>query len=718
MVARSAAEAEQPVLVRWTGPLTIVAVPGEPPGGLVAGHAVVRLESAAGGRPVEVTHHAPEGRTTLRCGRLSFRTADRGAVLEGGQGDAVSMTDWRGTSITARSMRFSGEGGTAELRGPGVAVVPPEDPKAGEAGGMRLKWADLCLLRFDEDSGDSFLVKSAELAGDVSIHHPQLDMRAARMDLDFDAAPSQASGRRGAPPAVRELRARGGVRCDMADAADPSQRRTLSCDDLRLLTAKAADGSMYVRSLVATGNVAAQDAQRKLAAGYLSVALAAPAADAAGGGSRGAMRPGDVASMVAHDAVKITGADGATAAGDSLAIRADGPRKEVTLSGRPAVVRRGDDVLEGPIVRLVPEDEGQGVTGEIGIQGAGRIRAMQRSGNDEPPRRVELSWSQTLSGDMGLLTCVGDVKATAVEPDGTVNTAVGHQAVISTTRPAVAGAPTTKPTPSTQAKPGPAADLPALSGRVIRGIDMEGRPDRPVVVQSTLESPAGAVLRMFHIETQRISYTHGNERQRSLRIPGAGRMLLLDDRPAATQPAARQAAADPLALRGKTGFTWEKHLAYDGERGTLEMAGQVKIARVEQDGRLDDPLRVDADRVVVELEDESPPVESRPPGGAAQPQAETSARVHVKKVTASGEPIRIWSSRLNLEAVEIEHDPALHRLRAAGTARRPVRKYDRHGLEEASFDELIINTETFDIVSAKNMVLKHRAPGKQADRTE
>jgi len=703
---------EQPIEVRWTGPLTIVAVPGDPPDGLVEGHAIVRLEST-GPRPVEVINRSADGVGTLRCGRLTFWTADHSAYLEQKSFDAITMTDSRGTSIAARSMRYSAANGNAELRGPGQATVPPENPKARNAGPMQLQWADRCLLRLRETGENALVVESAALAGDVVVHHPQIDLRAARIDLEFDApaTPHSSPAPGGAPPALRELQARGDVRCDMADPADPGYRRNLSCEDLRLLTARAPDGSLYARSLVATGKVLAEDAQRKLAAGYMSVAIAPPAARSATRPSTASFQPGDVSSLVAHDAVTITTPDGATARGDSLTIRADGPEKEITLSGRPAVVTRGQDVLEGPIVRLVPEDQPRGIAGQLGVQGAGRLHTAQKTAADQPPRMVKLSWSQTLIADGDLLTCLGDVKLSAVEPDGTVNTANGHQAVIATTRPATRPSSPTAPAARATTRPrdAGASDLSVLSGRVIRSIELEGAAGRPALLQSVLESPSGALLRMFHMETQRVSYAQTDDRDRLLRVPGAGRMLLMDERPPSTQPAARQAAADPLALRGKTGFSWEKQLVYDGKQNTLEMVGDVKIARVEQDGRLDDPLRLDADRVIVEMEEQPPPAGQRAQAPATRGALpDMTARATVKRVTAIGQPIRIWSSRLNMEAMEIQHDPVNHRLRATGTDRRPVRKYDKNGLEEASFDEVIINTETFDIVSAKNMVIKHR----------
>ncbi len=143
----------------------------------------------------------------------------------------------------------------------------------------------------------------------------------------------------------------------------------------------------------------------------------------------------------------------------------------------------------------------------------------------------------------------------------------------------------------------------------------------------------------------------------------------------------------------------------------MTMSGKVEIARVELGGDDTRPLRLLADRLSADIE----PLAEQPAAKSATKPANSqdfASRVQLKAVRAEGRVILLAEAAkedgppLHIRAETVEYDPAKHLLKASGDESHRVRKLDKNGLEDASFDWLIINTETFDVVDSKGMMLK------------
>src|SRR5205814_558960 len=77
--------ADEPLEIRWTGPLTIKPVLGDRPDRIAPGEAIVKL-IARDGRFVEINREANAVKSTIHAGTLTHWTLDDGALVEEGAG--------------------------------------------------------------------------------------------------------------------------------------------------------------------------------------------------------------------------------------------------------------------------------------------------------------------------------------------------------------------------------------------------------------------------------------------------------------------------------------------------------------------------------------------------------------------------------------------------------------------------------------------------------
>lgn len=696
---RPATEGEEPIEILWKGPLTIVPMPGDRPERIAPGESIVKL-IARNGQAVEVTRRTEQGMHRLRCGSLTHWTIDQGVLLEEGPGVAVEMWDWRQTHLTTRTMSIAQQEGTAQLFGKSKARLPL--PESGSAAATRpaapkqfmdVAWSDRCTLHFDGSDPEEMTIKRADLMGDVAVLHPQLELTSQSLDLQFAQAGEGGATTqpKGSAPPLQQLRAHGKVNCTVSGPGGAEDSRSIACDDLTLLTDHGPDGKLYARNLVAIGNVRAMDPERDLKAGYLWVALAPPTAARAAtrpAQAQTPFAPGQLQRMSAHGNVEVTMADGKKASAAELIIdREDGQRTQVKLMGRPAVVQREQDSLTGELIALVPE------TQELMVAGAGALKGSRQNEGQKKSLPVEVSWTRSLRGQGDRMECEGDVVAKTTDADGTINTAKGQRVILATTRPATH--PATRPalakkTSSTR----PSSDLDVMANRQIQSIVLEGGPSN-AELESRLENSAGLVS-LFFVKSTSIQFFQNAAQAKRLVIPAPGNLLLVDNRAPATRPAAQEAAQDPMSMRGKAAFQWEKSLIYDESTRQMEMLGNVAVRRIDQGEKVD--LLLTGEKIVAEIE---PAATTQPSQAASSGKvADLGTKVELRKVRAEGN-VRVTGNKLNVEAEVLEYDPVRHLLTARGTERKRVRQLDERGLEQASFDEVVFDTQTLNVVWSK-----------------
>jgi hypothetical protein len=505
----------------------------------------------------------------------------------------------------------------------------------------------------------------------------------------------------------------------------PAGVQTINCDRLQMATAPGTGGKLYAKTIVADGHVRAADSERDLEAGKVKLTLKQPTTRPAAAATpkkpgSADLDTGDLEHLVATQQVRITTADGKRAEAESLEITEVNGKQTVILRGKaeaPAVVVREADRLVGPEIRFSPD------TQEFAVLGAGRIDGEHRESAAGPGLPVAVTWNNNVVGRNNVITADGGVRATSTDSDGANNTATAQRVSLTTapkpaTQPAVGGAkkPATRP-----------SDLDVMANRDITGISLEGSAE----TRSELFDKAGKLLRLVQLKSDRIHWTQEPGKGRKLVVPGPGTMLVVDEREPAKDKAAHEAAKDPLGVRGRTAFSWHDSLTYDELKKQVEMKGGVEVGRLAYKAQPrpgdpaatrpalpDEPMRLFGDRIVADIEEQ--PVKKPAANAAGQPAAkpqknpgplgmgsDLSAKMQFKNVTVEGN-VAVQGGKINIQADSITYEPALHRLTARGTARKPVRQFDKDGLEEARFDYVVLDTETGHVLDSRGMVITRR----------
>ena len=241
-----------------------------------------------------------------------------------------------------------------------------------------------------------------------------------------------------------------------------------------------------------------------------------------------------------------------------------------------------------------------------------------------------------------------------------------------------------------------------MSNRIVQRLTLVGEAQ----TTSTLSGAQGELLRMFHVDSSEMRYHRRGEGDEEFLIPGAGRLLFVDNRPPENTKEAKAAAEDPMGLRGKTGFVWQDQLLYQEKLNQITMTGKVIVVREEVDPKGPERLYVMGDRIVADLVPPDPNAPKTRP--ATRPSTRPSfgvggamaSKMQLKHVHVEGN-VRVKSDKLNIEAVTIDYEPATNVMVLRGSPGQPVRQFDVNGVEQASFEEMTWDTKTSKITASK-----------------
>jgi hypothetical protein len=248
--------------------------------------------------------------------------------------------------------------------------------------------------------------------------------------------------------------------------------------------------------------------------------------------------------------------------------------------------------------------------------------------------------------------------------DGSINTATGRTLIIT-----MADAPTSQPTTKSVAGIG---DVSGFSNNVIQTYTLKDN----VEVKSILSDASGALLRRVHVFGDKLNY---DQEAKRLTIPGAGRMLVQDDRQ--QTPTTQPTLLGDGGMRGATAFEWQKQLSYDENASRVDLTGGVRVVHK---GEGDSPFEVSAEQMSADL------IQSL--------TGEKQQKADLKKLTAKG-GVQFTSAQLQFGSDEVEYDPTTHRLMATAAPGRFSELFDQSGVSRGSFSKLIFNTETNQIES-------------------
>ncbi len=683
-LATPPAAAEPPIVITWSGPLEVVPATEAPP----PGDAIVRLS----GQPL-VLHH---GQGTIHCQQATYHSAGGQLLLLGDEQSPLVMGDQSGSRIITRRLDFDPAARLARLSGPSSATFVSTS-QAGAKETLTAHWQQTCDLHFSNLAAQGALeLESATLRGQVRLEHPQIrSFEAQLLELDFaSVASSSTSGAsttpapigttatsRPAMPSLRRLRAQGKVRCLLAQADQPLGG--IECGELILMADADAKTPFSPRHILASENVHAFDSQQFLKCQQLDLVLENVP-------QTGQADPAKALAAIRH--LTATGQVSAqlnnngTFQGDLLVLEGtEGNIVEAHVAGKPAQLSdkqttlTGDDIVYRPLAQSAI------------VQGPGTLvsKPVVRQEESALDRNLAASWQSgaKLDGEHNRLTVRGKVLLTSRQPDGADSQVACDQAIFLLQSSASASTHRAATQPANPL----AGDF--LAGKSLSAIELKAlSPQEPVQLTNRWLTSDGTLARRLAIfcDQARYELPAGDRSAQSngrFTVPGAGRMLWEDHRPApvATAPVA---ATNPVLTagsdsRGRTAITWNDQLLYDAASGQINLQGKVLLRHQpeQHDGKSFD---LQADQLTALLA-ERPAASTHPASRPAEPTAS------IAKLTARGN-VQFLAEQAELTAALIEYNPAAHLLTASGGENQPVRV--EKGVNTGSFEQVQFNTLT------------------------
>lgn len=744
--------ASPPVVVKWTGKLTIVPAPPDRNAALNGGSAIVSLI----GSPVKILRQMPEQkkRQEIRAAVAVYHTEDRSMFLKSspdsplvelkefleGRPDPVS-------TVTTASLDYLAGQHLAVLGANGHVVVPADetDPKKGNLDARWSRSARLYLLGGGAGETGELSVRQMDLAGDVDVQHPQLSMQSQALSLFFDPgdrAATQPSGRRARSPSgattlpatqptrpqlqLQRMLANTDVHCQLTDAEGKHQ--TIDGQQLEMLTARGADGQIHPRRVNAEGKVHAFDGEQDLRSRRLEIALRPATSSAQTQPARrrrdttqpSTTRPAsadiELESMHAAGDVITSSKDGAIATGDDLQITMIDGEPHVRLTsadGKAKVIDARHNVMTGPLITAQTKKQ------LAHIDGPGSVEATMADQDGSKPRKVTVAWRDQadVNGPRNAIDAVGQVVSRTIEEDGAVVVSAGDRVHVDleekpapATKPAATTAPTTAPT--TRRGRGGIADATSanpMGQKQVKAVTLDGNAS----VVSTLADAQDRLLLQRAIEGPKIIYQasqplaaaspSGTSRQQqstaSVLVPAAGRMLLRDYRdPEKRSPSDSGSGMD--SGRGDTAFRWSDHFLYSEAQRRAVMVGDVLIA-YKGVGAKEQQVNIEAPTVLADFEPAKAKPTTRPAATAptTRPQ-EDRASLQIRTVLAQGtaaDPARVTRGGSMLAALQIRFDPQTHLITASGTAAHPAVFMPGDGGPSTHAEQLQWNSITWNV---------------------
>jgi lipopolysaccharide export system protein LptA len=733
-----------PVIVRWTGKLVVTPPDADVPP-LVAGDSV--LQMIGNTTPVVLNQKG----SLVHCASFRYHTLDESVAINSSEAlPIVTVLQSNGTKVFAPSITYDGPSKTATIPGRAHAEFPVASNNAAttQPGAQpttratqiaKADWSDSCTLVLNDDKQ----VTEALLDGDVHVDHPQVKMIADELDLGLDNTPrpnvktptTQSSDSVTTAGQLREMNAAGSVDCTLHDSQGKPQR--IIAQHLTLNTKRISTGEDVPSELTADGQVHTYDSTQDLWSEHL-VAELEPSAVAT-------TRPvgGDVQlrELRANQNVHFLAKDGSFADSEQLYVETIKPaspgvpaNQEIELMGVPDA-RVGDkqNTITGPLIHYNPG------TKQAHVIGPGTIHGVQQLLPDPThpaptSRPVDVTWQKSFSldGVGNHVKIIGNVHTRSVSADGTVNSAIGDRVLMTLADAPPTTSPTTSPTtasaisatsaPAVAAATRPTSTPSMLIGggdtnfmkdKVVDTATLLGNGNENVEVSSIARDQAGKILHAMNLFAPTAIYDKTHD---TFTVPVPGRMLVRDFR--STAPTTGPTDSSAGGMRGTSAFQWEKSLVYNQRADQAIMTGDVQVVH-EAAGAAS--YQMFADKITADLEPSPHPTTAptTSPGGslakglstattntslaqattspATQPSASGEDSMKVKRLVAEGQ-VRMVSQKLGFIASEAVYDPETQIMTAHGSPREPAQLLDEQGLSTGSFDDLVYNTATDQVV--------------------
>jgi len=517
------AKATEPMIITWTGPLTIEPVK------FIKNPSERRYRIEAEGDAVTLS----DERTTATCRKFEFQNPQQQGVLIGTRKFPARLLLSGGEEVICEQMHFDRRSGRADLIGPGHLTRSVEssktkpaskEPATQPAPADRIKWAKSMTAMFYEQK----IVR--------------------------------ADGRHETRPQIRDARFRGGVELTAGKSGD-----FVHCDDLyvEMLPSRHGGGKVYPGKATAKGGVVARQEGSDIKADQVDVVFEEPYDDSER--TVGKIR---AKTLVATGSVRVTDKQNPSQPVVAVAdrISAELTKRTATLTGKPAKISQGPNSLAGETIELNERLESAVVIGR------GSLRFLTKrdlNGAElDTPRPLEVTWSRGMgySGDLDSVAFTGDVDLQS----GTDRMQCGTMRVWFEKVSAVGAKSTTKP-----ASPGG-------SRRLALNVEQYSR-RRLAMIKARDDVKVNSYREDEQKRFMRLQMTGNNlvydASAKKMLVSGAGTLVVEDYRlEKKKRPKTRPKdapVADAIRRPWQTLFTWSKYMEMLQDQRKVFMDGNV-----------------------------------------------------------------------------------------------------------------------------------------------
>jgi hypothetical protein len=181
-----------------------------------------------------------------------------------------------------------------------------------------------------------------------------------------------------------------------------------------------------------------------------------------------------------------------------------------------------------------------------------------------------------------------------------------------------------------------------------------------------------------------------------MEVPVKGEMIYQDYRAPENKDAAAPEGPTVGSGRGETAFRWSKWLVYDQPRQNVTMSGDVLVVH-HADATGGQPFNVTGQTLIAELEPDPAAAAKPDAAGAAKAQAndadQAAGKFRLKRMTVR-DHVGVESTRMNIDAQELNYDPLAQVLTATGNQGTPVVIFDKTNGSTTTAGQLDWNTRT------------------------
>lgn len=688
--ASSPLKKDVPVVIRWSGPLTVTLAPDEPIKPLSSDDAVIHFAGSEG-KPVHLRVAADGGENAreLEGMWVAYEILTGEARVEGSPASPARISEQRSGNrsfqLSTPQLRVFADG-KAVLRGPSTAVITSNTKDGPQT--INAAWKELGEATFSGKPGESDIT-NLHLQGDVNVTNVRIpQFKAGTLDLQFKP------GSGSSEPILQQITASRDVDCVIADR-NGEKRNNIRCQNLKVAVDQGPDGQPYPSSIDADGSVYAYEDKPGTDRSYIKAQhvradLVAPSEQQSKRGDeyelaglRNLHASGQVEMQSVRDDHGKPKRELIKA--ERVNVVQDGATQHVVLEGAPASILESVNDAQSMLAGGFIEYDSAGQT--VQITGGGRLvvpdSSMSKNAKGMP---IEITWTgpANISGPKNNITVDGGIRIHYVDASGVINDASGDH--IDVTLAANPVEPTTKPAKTGQ------PDF--LSGKHAQQFVLSATQGHDIYLRSLKPGPNNTIARQINILGPRLECSLAPDgKPGRIEIPappgGMGRMLyvLL---PAATRTPV--ASKDPLQgnnLAGATAFGWKDRLVYDAAKGQFMMRGDV-LVRHEPQSVAGKPFEVKCDTAIADVA-----------SGAMQGTAAKAAdSADITRLVLTGRPVQIKRDPEELTAATVEYDPKTDDVIAIGSQGDPVQV--EKGLKTGSFQSVRMNLKTnaFDVTGA------------------